>query len=72
MNELAGFHYSRRRRTAQVFDFDRASVQLLAFIKARHAEAGHQRLARFGPDFGAIVQVPDSVVPPNAQHEKVL
>lgn len=72
MHELARFHYSRRRRTPEVFDFDRASVQLLTFLKARHADVGRQRLARFGPEFGAIVQAPESVVPSNAQREKAL
>ena len=71
MHELARFHYNRRRRAPEVFDFDRASVQLLAFFKVRRADASGQRLARFRPGFGAIVQAPETADPFNAQREKV-
>ena len=33
MHELSNFHPGRRRLAAQVFDFDRASVHLLARFK---------------------------------------
>ncbi|MEO0003159.1 MAG: hypothetical protein RLZZ22_851 [Pseudomonadota bacterium] len=57
MHELARFHYSRRRCAAEVFDFDRASLRLLA---------------RFRPGFGAIVQAAETADPFNAQREKTL
>jgi len=42
MHELARFHYNRRRLAPEVFDFDRASVQLLALFKVT-AQAGLRR-----------------------------
>ena len=35
MNELRNFHPGRFSRTAEVFDFERASLDLLAHFKAR-------------------------------------
>jgi len=35
MHELRSFHPGRRSRAAAVFDFERASLDLLALFKAR-------------------------------------
>ena len=56
MHELTKFNPGRRRLATEVFDFDRASLRLLA---------------RFSQGFGAIVQAPETADPFNAQHEKV-